>query len=85
VLAPLFGTPTGLGSDLTSREREMLQLITSGQGNKDIANQLHLSIHTIRNHVQNLLVKLGAHTKLEAVAIASREGLIDGVVDGDER
>jgi DNA-binding NarL/FixJ family response regulator len=78
LLPHLDGDRGGLGSDLTDREHEMLTLMTSGLGNKDIAGQLHLSIHTIRNHVQNLLVKLGAHTKLEAVAIASREGLVEG-------
>jgi DNA-binding NarL/FixJ family response regulator len=69
--------PRGLGSDLTLREHEMLQLMAAGLGNKEIAEQLHLSLHTIRNHVQNVLAKLGAHSKLEAVAIATREGLVD--------
>jgi DNA-binding NarL/FixJ family response regulator len=66
----------GLGSDLTFREHEMLQLMAAGLGNKEIAEQLSLSLHTIRNHVQNVLAKLGAHSKLEAVAIATREGLV---------
>jgi DNA-binding NarL/FixJ family response regulator len=55
----------------------MLQLMAAGLGNKEIAEQLHLSLHTIRNHVQNVLAKLGAHSKREAVAIATREGLVD--------
>jgi DNA-binding NarL/FixJ family response regulator len=67
----------GLGSDLTVREYEMLQLMAAGLGNKEIADRLSLSLHTIRNHVQNVLMKLGAHSKLEAVAIATREGLVD--------
>jgi DNA-binding NarL/FixJ family response regulator len=66
-----------IGSDLTVREHEVLQLMSSGAGNKDIAGLLNLSLNTIRNHVQNVLVKLGAHSKLEAVAIAAREGLVD--------
>jgi DNA-binding NarL/FixJ family response regulator len=67
-----------LGSDLTPREREILRLMTAGGlGNKDIANQLQLSHHTVRNHVQNILGKLGAHSKLQAVVIAGREGLMD--------
>ena len=70
-------TSRGLGSDLTVREHEILQLMASGLGNKEIASQLQLSLHTIRNHVQNVLAKLGAHSKLEAVAIAAREGLVD--------
>ncbi|MDQ1534672.1 MAG: hypothetical protein QOF28_2433 [Actinomycetota bacterium] len=66
-----------LGSDLSVREREMLNLMAAGMGNRDIADRLGLSLNTIRNHVQNVLVKLGAHSKLEAVAIAAREGLLD--------
>lgn len=67
-----------IGSDLTPREREVLRLMTiGGLGNKDIANQLQLSHHTVRNHVQNILSKLGAHSKLQAVVIASREGLTE--------
>jgi DNA-binding NarL/FixJ family response regulator len=66
-----------IGSDLTVREHEVLQLMSSGAGNKDIAGLLNLSLNTIRNHVQNVLVTLGAHSKLEAVAIAAREGLVD--------
>ena len=67
-----------LGSDLTPREREILTLMTAGGlGNKDIASQLQLSHHTVRNHVQNILGKLGAHSKLQAVVIAGREGLMD--------
>jgi DNA-binding NarL/FixJ family response regulator len=66
------------GSDLTSREREVLQLLADGGlGNKELALQLHLSLHTVRNHVQSVLTKLGAHSKLEAVVIAGREGLLD--------
>ena len=81
VLAALMGrldrSHRGLGSDLTIREQEVLQLLAAGVGNKDMAGELDLSFHTIRNHVQNVIVKLGAHSKLEAVAIAAREGLVD--------
>jgi len=76
-LLPRMGrTNRGLGFDLTSREREVLELLATGAANQAIAVQLFLSVHTVRNHVQNILVKLGAHSKLEAVAIAVREGLI---------
>jgi DNA-binding NarL/FixJ family response regulator len=68
---------SALGSDLTLREHEMLQLMAAGLGTKEISEQLELSLHTIRNHVQNVLAKLDAHSKLEAVAIAAREGLVD--------
>jgi DNA-binding NarL/FixJ family response regulator len=71
--------PTGeaIGIDLTNRERELLQRVAQGGTNKAIAHELHLSVNTIRNYVQALLTKLGAHSKLEAVAIATRAGLID--------
>jgi DNA-binding NarL/FixJ family response regulator len=77
-LLPRFdGNRRELGSDLTVRQRETLSLMLAGLGNKDIADRLGLSLNTIRNHVQNVLVKLGAHSKLEAVAIAAREGLLE--------
>jgi DNA-binding NarL/FixJ family response regulator len=46
--------------------------------NADIAQQLTISVHTVRNHVANLSAKLGAHSKLEVLSIAVREGLVDG-------
>jgi DNA-binding NarL/FixJ family response regulator len=66
-----------LGSDLTEREREILELLARGWTNKVIAAELHLSVNTIRNYVQYVLTKLGAHSKLEAVSTAVREGIID--------
>ena len=44
---------------------------------KAIAQELHLSVNTVRNYVQAILTKLGAHSKLEAVSIAVREGKLD--------
>jgi DNA-binding NarL/FixJ family response regulator len=68
----------GIGSDLTVREREVLELLAAGGlGNKDLAAKMSVSLHTVRNHVQSILAKLGAHSKLEAVVIAAREGLLD--------
>jgi DNA-binding NarL/FixJ family response regulator len=66
----------GLGWDLSPREIEVLGLLATGAANKAIATQLHLSVNTIRNHVQQILTKLGVHSKLEAVATAVREGII---------
>lgn len=66
-----------LGSDLTDREREILVLLAKGLANSVIAGQLHLSINTVRNYVQAILTKLGAHSKLEAVATGVREGLVE--------
>lgn len=64
------------GPALTEREQELLLLIAEGLTNKAIAGRLNLSIHTVRNYVQQTLTKLGAHSKLEAVATAVRAGLI---------
>jgi DNA-binding NarL/FixJ family response regulator len=66
-----------VGATLTGREREVLALLADGLANAAIARQLGLSVNTVRNHVQNVLMKLNAHSKLEAVAVASREGLLD--------
>jgi DNA-binding NarL/FixJ family response regulator len=77
LLAQLRPTNRGLGSDLGPRELEVLRLLAGGLGNKALAQQLHLSLNTVRNHVQNILYKLGAHSKLEAVATAVREGVIE--------
>jgi DNA-binding NarL/FixJ family response regulator len=61
---------------LTPREREILELVAQGMSNKAIAAELSLRLNTVRNHVQNVLTKLDAHSKLEAVAIATREGIL---------
>ena len=66
-----------VGLDLTARELEVLRLMACGIGNREIASQLNLSFNTIRNHVQSVLAKLGAHSKLEAVWIATNEHLVD--------
>jgi DNA-binding NarL/FixJ family response regulator len=66
-----------LGSDLTERERDVLVELSRGQTNRVIADELHLSVNTVRNYVQSVLTKLGAHSKLEAVSTAVREGIID--------
>ena len=77
-LLPKLGrTQRSLGSDLTEREREILELLARGWTNKAIASELILSVNTVRNYVQYVLNKLGAHSKLEAVSIAVREGIID--------
>ena len=61
---------------LTPREREVLTLLTTGASNKAIAHALDLSVHTVKFHVASLIEKLGAGSRLEAVAIAIRSGLI---------
>jgi DNA-binding NarL/FixJ family response regulator len=64
---------------LSDREREVLPLLASGWSNRRIAQEWHVSLATVRTHVQNLLVKLGVHAKLEAVAFAYRHGMTTGV------
>jgi two-component system response regulator DevR len=76
LLPRLRQNPRGLGADLTPREVEVLKLLADGVSNQQIAEKLVLSMHTVRNHVQNVITKLGAHSKLEAVATAVREGII---------
>jgi DNA-binding NarL/FixJ family response regulator len=55
---------------LTPREREVLALIAQGYGRKQVAAQMHLSVNTVRTHMQSLLAKLGVHSAVEAVALA---------------
>jgi DNA-binding NarL/FixJ family response regulator len=77
LLPKLNRTQRTLGEDLSDREREILGFLARGMTNKVIAAELFLSVNTIRNHVQSVLGKLGAHSKLEAVSTAVREGIID--------
>jgi len=62
-------------SPLTRRESEILRLMASGANTKVLAERLHLSPATVRNHVQNIFTKLGVHSRLEAVAWANRHRL----------
>jgi DNA-binding NarL/FixJ family response regulator len=62
--------------DLTARELEVLDLLADGTPNHELATRMGISRNTVRNHVQNLLTKLGVHSRLEAVALATREGLL---------
>ena len=61
---------------ITGRELEVLDLLARGVATDSISSSLFLSTHTVRNHIRNILTKLGAHSKLEAVAIATREGIV---------
>jgi PAS domain S-box-containing protein len=61
---------------LTRRELEILRLMSTGANTKAIAEQLHVSPATVRNHVQSILPKLGAHSRLAAVVYAARNRLL---------
>ena len=61
---------------LTARQREVLKLIATGLLNKEIADRLYISERTVKFHVSEILAKLGAGNRTEAVAIAKKKGLI---------
>src|SRR5205807_9108649 len=64
-----------LVSSLTRREREILGLLAHGADNDFMAEELYISPQTARTHVQNVLAKLGVHSRLEAAAFVNRHGL----------
>ena len=61
---------------LSRRERDILELITAGYSNQRIAEARQLSMHTVRTHIQSILVKLGVHSKLEAAVFAVQHRLV---------
>lgn len=75
LLPRMAGRASGV-DDLTPREHEVLAEMAKGLSNQAIGEALYVSRDTIRNHVANILRKLDAHSKLEAVATAARRGLI---------
>ena len=76
-LAELSKAPPKGEDDLSEREREVLQLISQGCTNKEIAARLVVSPFTARNHVIRILDKLGLSRRSEAAAQAVRLGLVD--------
>jgi DNA-binding NarL/FixJ family response regulator len=65
-----------LAEPLTPREREVLQMLASSSGNKEIASRLSISEHTVKFHVTSILGKLGASSRTEAVFLGIRRGLV---------
>lgn len=61
---------------LTDREREVLQLITEGLSNREIADKLHISVKTVGVHRTNLMEKLNIHNTIDLVKYAIRKGII---------
>ena len=53
-------------NNLTEREKEVLELIIQGKSNPHIANELILSIHTVKAHLESIYKKLGVHNKVQA-------------------
>ena len=76
-LMPAFLTGRDKDDMLTTREREILQLLADGMSNADVASKLFISQETVKSHVRHILTKLEADTRTHAVAIALREAMID--------
>ena len=79
-----YGTPGGAKEpdvqrqdELTEREKQVVNMLAQGEGTSGIAKKLMISNATARNHIQNILVKLDVHTRLEAVAYVLRSRVID--------
>jgi DNA-binding NarL/FixJ family response regulator len=68
---------------LSPREVEVLQALADGRSVARIAGDLHLSQHTVRNHIRSAMARLEVHTALEAVVHAARAGLVD--IGGTDR
>lgn len=64
------------GSELTSRELDVLRLIVAGRSNKEIGNQLHISEATVKTHINNLLGKLGVSDRTQAATSAIQRGIV---------
>jgi PAS domain S-box-containing protein len=62
---------------LTKRQREVLAMLAHGMSTRQIAEELHLSKETVRNHVRGILSALDVHSRVEAVAAARAEGVLD--------
>jgi len=64
------------GVELTDREQQILKLIAQGMDNPEIAQTLHLSQHTVKNHVSSILIKLQVENRIQAAVRAVRQGLV---------
>ena len=62
---------------LTARERQILEALAEGLDSKEIAQKLHITIETERSHMVNILNKLDAHSRLQALILAARHGLVE--------
>jgi two-component system nitrate/nitrite response regulator NarL len=70
---PVLNTPALMGGvRITKREREVIDLVTDGLGNTEIAQRLNLAPHTVRNYVRHILEKLALHSRLQLAAFAHK-------------
>jgi DNA-binding NarL/FixJ family response regulator len=65
------------GANLSVREKEVLELVTQGKSNKEIASALAIAENTVKNHLKNILEKLHLENRVQAATFALREGLVD--------
>jgi DNA-binding NarL/FixJ family response regulator len=72
-------------SRLTNRERQVLGLLAVGADSASIAEELVISPETSRTHIQNILKKLGVHSRLEAAAFAIQNGMVQELLDESPR
>ena len=63
---------------LTPRQNQVLHLLAHGRSTAQIAQELHLSVDTVRNHVRRMFRALDVHSRVEALAVAHREGILRG-------
>jgi DNA-binding NarL/FixJ family response regulator len=70
-------TTGGFPAGLTAREVEVLRLVAGGATNRQIAEQLHLSVGTVNSHLTNILNKIGCENRTAATAFALQHGLVN--------
>jgi DNA-binding NarL/FixJ family response regulator len=73
----LVDRPSSPEAPLSPREVEILQKIAYGATTKEVADQLGISFHTVKTHLERIFEKLGANDRAQAVAIAIRQGLVE--------
>lgn len=73
---PIHPSLSAGSMNLGRREQEVLRLLASGASTTVIANHLFISVPTVRTHIRNILTKLEVHSRLEAVTLAIKNGLI---------
>ena len=71
------GAPTSAADTLTPREMEVLRNLAAGMSTPEIAEELGITRNTLRTHVHNIMGKLGARSKLEAVLTGIRQGIVE--------